>query len=187
MKYIENAKIYYDVKSLREHIFAMRRAGPTTNKHVNDNKVRGKNYSRIVMTSGGFDPLHIGHLECIQESAKIAGDDLFIVVVNGDSFLKEKKGYAFMPEDERAAIISAIRGVDYVVIHESPGDMTVCEPIEVLKPMLFTKGGDRDSFKNVPESDVCMKVGCRVVFDVGGKKIQSSSELVNKIKDKQEK
>lgn len=187
MKKIVNAKIYHDVRALKEHIDAMTRAGATSNRHITENKIRGKNYDRIVMTSGGFDPLHVGHLECIQESAKIAGNDLFVVVVNGDSFLRAKKGYAFMPEEERAEIVSAIRGVDYVVIHEKPGDMTVCEPIEVLKPMLFTKGGDRDSFSNVPESDTCMNVGCRVVFDVGGKKVQSSSELVNRVKEQQQK
>lgn len=183
---LDNASIFHNVLSLKAHFDAMRRATGTKNHNLFSNKLK-KDYNRIVMTSGGFDPLHIGHLECIQESAKIANNDIFVVVVNGDSFLKAKKGYIFMPEDERASIISAIRGVDYVVIHEKPGDMTVCEPIEILKPLLFTKGGDRDSFKNVPESEMCMKVGCRVVFNVGGEKIQSSSELVSKAKDYQDK
>jgi len=105
MKNTKNAGIFYDVQSLKEHFKAMSRVGPTTNMHINNNRLKNKNYNKIVMTSGGFDPLHIGHLECIQESAKIAGDNVFVVVVNGDSFLKEKKGYAFMTEEERSEII----------------------------------------------------------------------------------
>ncbi|MHA2108854.1 MAG: adenylyltransferase/cytidyltransferase family protein [Candidatus Hodarchaeales archaeon] len=182
MRDLVNASIFYDVYSFKEHIDAIKKINPM-NAHKRLG-VKSRNYNNIVMTSGGFDPIHIGHLKCIQESAKIAGDNVFVVIVNGDSFLKEKKGYSFMTIDERVEIISAIKGVDYVVVHEKPGDMTVCEPIEVLKPMLFTKGGDRNSFENVPESKVCMDVGCRVVFDVGGDKIQSSSELVNEAKKK---
>lgn len=182
MSEIRNASIFYDIHTFVEHINILKGISPM-NAHKRFG-AKKKNYDRIVMTSGGFDPMHIGHLRCIQESAEIAGDDLLVIIVNGDSFLKEKKGYAFMEAHERAEIISAIRGVDYVVVHEKPGDMTVCEPIEVIKPMLFTKGGDRNSFDNVPESKVCMDVGCRVVFDVGGEKIQSSSELVARSKTK---
>lgn len=180
MNKIENGHIFYDVYSFKAYVDAIKNIDPM--KAHQRYGIKKKNFNRIVMTSGGFDPMHIGHLRCIQESSKIANNDVFVVIVNGDSFLHEKKGYAFMEAHERAEIISSIRGVDYVVVHEKPGDMTVCEPINVIKPIVFTKGGDRNSFENVPESKVCMDVGCKVVFNVGGEKIQSSSELVQRSK-----
>jgi len=145
--------------------------------------IRGE---RLVVTSGGFDPMHVGHLRCLQESAdfvrKIGGKTRFAVIVNGDGFLLRKKGYAFMPLEERMEIIAGVRGVDYVVPWDD-GGQTVVGAIEVLKPFAFTKGGDRDAVTNVPEFDVCERLGTKVIFGVGGGKIQSSSELVAAIKD----
>ena len=177
MKRRQNAPIFYDVDHLKKHLNAC--LGPLRGKLIARNFGRSdKDYSRMVVTSGGFDPLHVGHLECIQASADIANNGILVVVVNGDTFLKNKKGYSFMDLESRMQIISAIRGVDYVVAYEDSKDMTVCEPISILKPTFFTKGGDRDSSANVPEFDVCKEVGCDVIFSVGGDKIQSSSELV---------
>jgi len=145
--------------------------------------IRGE---RLVVTSGGFDPMHVGHLRCLQESAdfvrKIGGKTRLAVIVNGDGFLLRKKGYAFMPLEERMEIIAGVRGVDYVVPWDD-GGQTVVGAIEVLKPFAFTKGGDRDAATNVPEFDVCERLGTKVIFGVGGGKIQSSSELVAAIKD----
>jgi len=133
----------------------------------------------VYITSGGFDPLHIGHLRCILETADKADLDggVVVVVVNGDGFLQRKKGAVFMPEDERCEIIAGIRGVDAVVKWDD-GSQTVIGAIEVLKPNYFTKGGDRASPEDIPEWDICQEVGCKVLFNVGGKKIQSSSWLV---------
>ena len=173
----KNASIFYSLEHLKQHIDLLR--GPIKGpRYAVRYGVAGRDYHRVVLTSGGFDPLHVGHLKCIQASADIANDGILIVVVNGDSFLKNKKGYAFMDIESRMEIISAIKGVDYVVVYEDPEDMTVCKPIEILKPNFFTKGGDRDSSTNVPEFDTCQNVGCEVIFSVGGDKIQSSSELV---------
>jgi len=145
--------------------------------------IRGE---RLVVTSGGFDPMHVGHLRCLQESAdfvrKVGGKTRLVVIVNGDGFLLRKKGYAFMPLEERMEIIAGVRGVDYVVPWDD-GGQTVVGAIEVLKPFAFTKGGDRDAAANVPEFDVCERLGTKVIFGVGGGKIQSSSELVAAIKD----
>lgn len=135
---------------------------------------------RVVTTSGGFDPLHLGHLQCIQGAAELKGDGVLVVICNSNEWLIRKKGYAFMPEIERLSIVDALKGVDYTVVWDD-GSPTVCGALEALKPDIFAKGGDRDSSKNVPEFDVCDEIGCEVVFGVGGGKIQSSSDLVNKL------
>lgn len=168
-----NARIWTNAEDLKDHIDILRR-----NMGTRYGTPGRKNYNRVVMTSGGFDPLHVGHLECIQASAEIADAGILVVVVNGDGFLNNKKGYAFMDAESRCKIVSAIKGVDHVLLYEHPSDMTVCHPIEVIKPKFFTKGGDRDSSANVPEFEVCERIGTEVIFRVGGGKIQSSSELV---------
>jgi D-beta-D-heptose 7-phosphate kinase/D-beta-D-heptose 1-phosphate adenosyltransferase len=138
----------------------------------------------VYCTSGGFDPLHVGHLRCIQHTATMCqggstgrGESgIFVVIVNGDGFLYRKKGYAFMPHHERMEIVAGIEGVDYVMGWDD-GSQTVTGAIEALEPKYFTKGGDRDSASNVPEFALCEKINCEVKFNVGGGKIRSSSEL----------
>ncbi len=137
----------------------------------------------IVAVSGGFDPLHIGHVEMFAE-AKALGDKL-VVIVNNDNWLKLKKGYAFMPEKERAGIIEAIRHVDEVRLtrHKTDDtDMSVCQELEQLKPTIFANGGDRKpDGVPVPEVEICEKLGIKMVYNVGKSgKIQSSSELVSR-------
>jgi D-beta-D-heptose 7-phosphate kinase/D-beta-D-heptose 1-phosphate adenosyltransferase len=133
----------------------------------------------VVTTSGGFDPIHVGHLRCIQEAARLKGErGILIVIVNGDGFLARKKGYSFMKVEERLELVSAIRGVDYVVTWDDGGQF-VTGAIEALLPNVFAKGGDRSSSAVVPEFEACTRIGCSVVFGVGGNdKVQSSSELV---------
>jgi D-beta-D-heptose 7-phosphate kinase/D-beta-D-heptose 1-phosphate adenosyltransferase len=142
---------------------------------------------RLVVTSGGFDPMHVGHLRCLIESAefvqRIGAKTRLAVIVNGDGFLMRKKGYAFMPADERMEIIAGVRGVDYVVPWDD-GSQTVTGALEILKPIAFTKGGDRDAAANVPEFDLCERIGAQVIFGVGGGKIQSSSTLVDALRSK---
>ena len=147
--------------------------------------VNNPNYTTCVATSGGFDPMHVGHLRCLQESAIVAKDlNLpLVVIVNDDNFLLRKKGYAFMPLEERMEIIQGILGVDHVVAWSDVGQ-TVVGALTVLKPSVFTKGGDRDAAANVPEFDLCNQIGCEVRFGVGGGKIQSSSDLVRSIKER---
>jgi cytidyltransferase-like protein len=145
----------------------------------------------IYMTSGGFDPLHVGHVRCIKETVKLASSSrrhpsllkgLVVIVVNADSFLIRKKGYAFMNLEERMEIIDSIQGVDFVVPYESfTGDQTVIEPINIIRPSYFTKGGDRFDVSTIPEWETCKKIGCKIITGVGaGGKIQSSSELVKR-------
>jgi len=137
----------------------------------------------IYVTSGGFDPMHVGHLRCILETGKMADQDggFVVIILNGDGFLQRKKGAVFMPERERAEIISGIRGVDAVLIWDD-GSQTVVGAIEQIEPDYFTKGGDRAAPEDIPEWGTCQEVGCKVIFNVGGGKVQSSSWLINAAK-----
>jgi len=133
----------------------------------------------IVAVSGGFDPIHIGHVRLFQE-ARALGDEL-VVILNNDNWLLKKKGYVFMPQEERKEILEALEAVDRVIITNHPSDaedMSVCEELRELHPNIFANGGDRKE-GNVPEDKVCAEIGCEMVFSVGkGGKVQSSSWLV---------
>jgi len=135
----------------------------------------------VVATSGGFDPLHAGHVRCLRASALLKRGGYLVVIVNSDPFLLRKKGYVFMPLAERMEIIDAISGVDYVISWDDGGQY-VTGALEMLRPTIFAKGGDRSSPEVVPEFQLCQKIGCQVKFGVGGTdKVQSSSELVKKV------
>jgi len=130
--------------------------------------------SKTVVVSGGFDPIHVGHLRMFQEAAKLGS---LTVVINTDEWLLRKKNYVFMPWEERAEIISAFNCVDRVVAAKD-NDRTVCETLRELRPDIFANGGDRGA-TNTPESLVCEELGIEMVYGVGGGKIQSSSDLVD--------
>lgn len=137
---------------------------------------------KIVATSGGFDPIHIGHIKLLKE-AKSLGDKL-VVILNNDNWLKFKKGFVFMPEHERAEIIKAIRYVDDVIVtkHEpTTTDISICKELEELKPDIFANGGDRKPDGDpIPEVELCKRLGIEIVYNVGGDKAQSSSNLVHR-------
>lgn len=130
--------------------------------------------NKTIALSGGFDPIHIGHVRMIQKASEF-GD--VIVILNTDEWLENKKGYVFMPFEERAEIISALRGVKEVVKCIDT-DSTVCQTLKSIKPNYFGNGGDRKE-GNVPEEAVCKSEGITMLWGVGGGKIQSSSWLVN--------
>jgi len=131
---------------------------------------------RIVCTSLPADPLHPGHISCLMDSTK-DGDSL-VVIVNGDWFLKRKKGRPFMPLEMRCQIVASIKGVDVVVPFEIEGDMTVCRALEVIRPDVFTKGGDRMDAATIPEWDTCQELGIVIITGVGDSKVHSSSNLL---------
>lgn len=137
----------------------------------------------VVAVSGGFDPIHIGHVRMF-ERAKALGDEL-VVILNNDNWLKKKKGYAFMPEQERKEVIEGLRAVDRVVITShgpEPEDMSVAEALRELVPDVFANGGDRKQ-ENTPEGEVCAALGIAMAFNIGeGGKVQSSSWLIEKSK-----
>jgi cytidyltransferase-like protein len=141
----------------------------------------------IIILSGGFDPLHIGHVRMMQEASAMA--DKVIVGLNSDEWLNRKKGYVFMPLDERLAIVVELECV-YGARKFNDDDDTandlikkVCEQHRTHDPeckIAFGNGGDRTD-KNTPESRVCLSLGVDMVWGVGGDfKAQSSSSLVDK-------
>ena len=135
---------------------------------------------KIVAVSGGFDPIHVGHVRMIQDARKY-GD--VIVFLNTDEWLHRKKGYAFMNWDERAEVLLGIKGVKEVY-SAMDSDNTVCEALRFYKPDLFANGGDRKE-GNVPEYNVCNELGIKMLFGIGGNdKPQSSSWLVDKARGK---
>ncbi|MDP3900827.1 MAG: adenylyltransferase/cytidyltransferase family protein [bacterium] len=133
----------------------------------------------VVAVSGGFDPLHIGHVRLFEAAHKL-GDEL-VVILNNDNWLRAKKGYVFMQEKERKEIIEALRSVSKVIVTshlKDPKDMSVADDLRRIKPDIFANGGDRKSH-NTPEDAVCRELGIKMAFNKGrGGKVQSSSWLV---------
>ena len=140
---------------------------------------------KIVINSGYFDPLHVGHIECMELSKKL-GDKL-IIILNNDKQCSMKKGKPFMPEKERKKIIESLKPVDEVFISIDE-DKSVCESIKAIAKkykeheIIFGKGGDRFS-DEIPEAKVCKEYKIKIA-DRLGEKIQSSSELIEKYKIK---
>ena len=140
----------------------------------------------VVAVSGGFDPIHIGHIRMFNE-AKALGDKL-VVIINNDNWIKQKKGKVFMPDTERKEVIEALQAVDEVVLTDhQPGceDMSVCDALKKVRPDIFANGGDRFA-DNVPEAIVCDEMDCQTIFNIGhGGKIQSSSWLIKGQRDEE--
>lgn len=126
-----------------------------------------------VAVSGYFDPIHSGHIEYLQK-AKSLGDRL-IVILNNDTQASLKKGKAFMPLEDRLAVVKSIRYVDEVFVSIDT-DSTVRKSLEALKPTIFAKGGDRFQGE-IPEAETCRRLGIQMVDGLGAK-IQSSSHLI---------
>jgi D-beta-D-heptose 7-phosphate kinase/D-beta-D-heptose 1-phosphate adenosyltransferase len=132
---------------------------------------------KIVVASGGFDPLHTGHI-LLLNSAKALGDHL-VVGVNSDEWLTRKKGRAFMPWSERAAIVSNMKAVDEVIAFDD-SDGTACNLLTTVKEaypghlIIFVNGGDRTP-ANIPElsiKDIIFK------FGIGGENKANSSSWI---------
>jgi cytidyltransferase-like protein len=132
---------------------------------------------KTVCVSGGFDPVHPGHIAMFEEAAS---HGRLVVILNSDDWLMRKKGFCFFDWEQRALIIRAFRMVDEVVRVDDSDD-TVCEALTRLRPDYFANGGDR-KLDNTPETELCNKLGITTLWNIGGEKIESSSDLVNRIK-----
>ncbi len=144
-----------------------------------DNKKSKNSKEVVVVVSGYFNPLHVGHIRYFKEAKKL-GTKL-VVIINTDEQARMKGSFRFMKTEERAEIISSLKFVDDVVISIDK-DKTVCKTLELIKPDIFAKGGD-SALDNVPEKEVCERLGIKMVLGVGGGKIQSSSWLISKCKN----
>src|SRR6188474_2795344 len=129
----------------------------------------------IAFANGCFDVLHVGHIRYLQDAARVA--DILVVGVNGDASVRGLKGEGrpVMPEDERAEIISAIRGVTYVTIfhEESPSRL-----LQTLRPDFQCKGTDYTA-DSVPEAEIVNAYGGKVVI-VGDPKDHSTTEMLRR-------
>ena len=132
----------------------------------------------IAFANGCFDLLHVGHIRYLQDAARQA--DVLIVGVNGDDSVCQLKGPGrpVMAEQERAELISAIRGVSYVTIfrEESPARL-----LGVIRPDVHCKGTDYTA-ESVPERDVVQSYGGRVAI-VGDAKNHSTTEILRRMRD----
>ncbi len=133
---------------------------------------------RIVFANGCFDVLHVGHIRYLQ-GAKEAGDVL-VVGVNGDDSVRGLKGEGrpVMPAQERAELIAAIRGVDYVTIFD---ERSPARLLAVLKPDFQAKGTDYTS-DSVPEAEIVKSYGGRVII-VGDPKDHSTTEMLKRMRN----
>jgi rfaE bifunctional protein nucleotidyltransferase chain/domain len=131
----------------------------------------------IVLANGCFDLFHVGHIRYL-EGAKAAGHFLVVAVNSDEQVVKQKgEGRPFMPENERAEIVAALRCVDLVTIFPEP---TVTEVIRAIKPDFHAKGTDYTA-DSVPEKDIVAEVGGKVII-VGDPKDHSSSDMLRKIR-----
>ncbi len=131
----------------------------------------------IAFANGCFDVLHVGHIRYLQDAANVA--DVLVVGVNGDGSVRELKGEGrpVMPEDERAEIIAAIRGVSYVTVFH---DKSPAHLLQTLKPDFQAKGTDYTA-ESVPEAAIVKAYGGKVVI-VGDPKDHSTTAVLEKMR-----
>ena len=136
---------------------------------------------KIVLVTGGFDPLHSGHIQYFKEAAKLG--DLLIVGLNSDAWLERKKGRAFMPLNERKTIIEHLSILDAVITYNDDDNSSRAAILKVREiwpdaRIIFANGGDRTQ-SNIPEMDV-VDDNLEFVFGVGGENKKNSSSWILK-------
>ena len=137
----------------------------------------------VIIVSGGFDPVHKGHIRMFREAANLGHQ--VIIGLNSDEWLTRKKGKPFMKWNERAEILESCKFVTQVLSMDDSDD-TASDIIKQVANLYknqdmniyFANGGDRKK-GNVPELDVCKDLNVVMLWNVGGGKIQSSSWLIN--------
>ena len=136
----------------------------------------------FALLSGGFDPVHIGHLAMIKEASDMANE--VIILLNSDDWLKRKKGKPFMVESQRALILEEFKSVTKVIIQNNDSDESSNNAIidfhkdNPKKTICYCNGGDRSQENKIRESEVCKNLGIDLKFGIGGiHKLESSSNL----------
>ena len=125
-----------------------------------------------IAISGYFDPIHVGHIEYINNAKKLG--DWLVVIVNNNNQCALKKGKYFMDEKDRVLIVKNIKAVDEVFLSIDK-DKTVCKSLKKINPDVFANGGDRKNYE-IPESKVCKENNIQIIDGLGDK-IRSSSDL----------
>jgi cytidyltransferase-like protein len=140
---------------------------------------------KVVLISGHCNVPHKGHIEYARQAKELAGENgLLYFIVNSDKQGILKKGFSFMPEDDRLAIMSSLKYVDKAFI-AIDNDRTCCETIRWIynnvepKPTIWANGGDVTPDAPCPEEVVCKELGIDLVYGLGDK-IQSSSWILDK-------
>lgn len=134
---------------------------------------------KIVLVTGGFDPLHRGHISYLKEAEKLG--DILIVGVNSDKWLTRKKGRPFMPVMERTEVIRNLKMVDFVITFDDTDD-SARAAIQMVRQsypndrIIFANGGDRTTI-NIPEMDF-QDDNLEFVFGVGGEDKKNSSSWI---------
>ncbi len=145
---------------------------------------------RIIILSGGFDPVHKGHIRMFKAAKEFPST--VIVGANSDNWLIRKKGSAFMAFEERREILESIKFIDEVCSFNDDDD-SACELIRLVNEryqskdgisICFGNGGDRTN-TNSPEVNFCINNQIELLWGLGGDKIQSSSDLISKSKNKE--
>ena len=135
-----------------------------------------------VAISGGFDPIHPGHTRYIDEA--LALGDLLIVILTRDDQLVTKKGYYALSYDERKEVLEwglSKQSKSYQIVPNLDKDITSNSSLDEYRPNIFAKGGNDWEECNLPEREVCRKLGIKLIFGVGGlKKINSSREIIGR-------
>lgn len=117
------------------------------------------------MLSGGFDPIHPGHIDMIKQ-ARERTNGIVMIALNSDEWLIRKKGFFFQSFEHRKAILEAMFGLGIVwVVPVDDSDGTVCKALEQYKPQYFGNGGDRKP-DNTPEVELCNKLGIELVWNL---------------------
>ena len=137
----------------------------------------------VIILSGGFDPVHKGHLRMFREASQLGHH--VIIGLNSDEWLTRKKGKPFMKFEERKEILEGFRYVNQVLPFDDSDD-TACDIVLIVHSlymnhdikMYFANGGDRTK-ENIPEIPVCKQLGVEMLWGIGGGKIQSSSWLID--------
>lgn len=136
---------------------------------------------KIVAIAGHWNPLHIGHINLIK-TAKSLGDILYVIVAN-DKQAKNKRPKVFMKASDRALIMYNIKDVDYATISVDVGK-SVCKTLAILRPDVFASGCDKKHPDAIEEEKMCKRLGIKTYYNVGGKKIESSSKLLKRYASK---